>query len=162
MNIIVAADSKWGIGNKGKLPISIPAERKMFREETLGKVLVLGRKTLETYPAGLPLPERTTIVLSSKKDYSVKGAKVVHSIDELMEELQQYDTQDVYIGGGESIFRQLLPYVDKVHVARIDKEYEADAFFENLDKCEEWKVVAESDEQVYFDVTYEYICYQRC
>ena len=73
MNLIVAADKHWAIGNKGQLLVSIPADQKMFREETLGKVLVMGRKTLESLPGGQPLYGRTTIVLSRDKSYSVKG-----------------------------------------------------------------------------------------
>ena len=85
MNLIVAVDENWAIGNKNELLIRIPADHKMFRQETTGKVVVLGRKTLETFPGGLPLKNRTNIILSTKKDYEVKDAIVVHSVEELME-----------------------------------------------------------------------------
>ena len=97
MNMIAAVDSKWAIGNKNKLLISIPADMKMFRQETMGKVVVMGRKTLESFPGQKPLPKRTNIVLTAKKDYNAGDAVVVHSIDELMEELKKYDTNDIYI-----------------------------------------------------------------
>lgn len=161
MNMIVAVDSNWAIGCKNQLLISIPADHKMFRKETLGKVVVLGRKTLETFPNGLPLSQRTNIILSNNKDYKVKDATVVHGIEELLEELKQYDSNDVYIIGGETVYRQMLPYVDTVHVTKIDREYEADAFFPNLDKMPDFKITAVSDEQVYFDTTYTFKKYER-
>ena len=161
MNMIAAVDSKWAIGNKNKLLISIPADMKFFRSETEGKVVVMGRKTLESFPGQKHLPKRTNIVLTAKKDYNAGDAVVVHSIDELMEELKKYDTNDIYIIGGETIYRQMLPYADVCHITKIDREYEADAYFPNLDKNEEWEITAESDEQVYFDTTYAFIKYER-
>lgn len=161
MNMIVAVDSNWAIGNKGQLLISIPADHKMFRNETTGKVVVLGRKTLDTFPGGQPLAQRTNIILSKKKDYKVKGATVVNSIEELLEELKQYPSEDIYIIGGATVYEQMLPYVDTVHVTKIDREYDADAYFPNLDKDPEWRITAESDEQYYFDTTYEFCKYER-
>ncbi len=72
MNIIVAADKNWGIGKKNELLVSIPADMKMFREETTGKVVVMGRKTLESFPNGLPLKNRTNIVITGNKELSGK------------------------------------------------------------------------------------------
>ena len=161
MNMIAAVDSNWAIGNKNKLLISIPADMKMFRQETTGNVVVMGRKTLESFPNGRPLPNRTNIVLTKKMDYEVKDAIVVHSIDELMEELKKYDTESIYIIGGETIYRQMLPYADTCHITKIERAYEADAYFPNLDKDEEWEITAESDEQVYFDTTYAFVKYTR-
>ena len=161
MNMIAAVDSNWAIGNKNKLLISIPADMKMFREETTGKVVVMGRKTLESFPGQRPLPKRTNIVLTKNKDYQVNDAIVVYSIVELMEELKKYDTEDVYIIGGETIYRQMLPYADVCHITKIDRAYEADAYFPDLDKDPEWSVTAESDEQVYFDTTYAFVKYER-
>lgn len=88
MNLIVAVDSNWAIGSKNELLIRIPNDHKHFREETTGKVVVLGRKTLETFPQGMPLKNRTNIILSKDPNYQVKDAIVVHSIEELLEELK--------------------------------------------------------------------------
>ena len=74
MNIIVAADKNWAIGENGKLLVSIPSDMKFFRQETMGKVVVMGRKTLESFPNGLPLKNRTNVVLTSDKNYQVKDA----------------------------------------------------------------------------------------
>ena len=161
MNLIVAVDENWAIGNKNELLVRIPADHKFFRQETTGKVVVLGRKTLETFPQGLPLKNRTNIIMSTNPSYQVKDAVVVHNGEELLKELKQYDTQDVYIVGGESIYRQMLPYCDVAHVTRIDHAYEADAFFPNLDECPEWQITADSEEQTYFDITYHFLKYER-
>ena len=90
MNIIVAADKNWGIGRNNELLVSIPADMKMFREETTGKVVVMGRKTLESFPNGLPLKNRTNIVITGNRDYQVKGAVIVHSIEEALKEVEKY------------------------------------------------------------------------
>ena len=161
MNIIVAADNNWAIGNKNELLIRIPNDQKHFREETLGKVVVLGRKTLQTFPQGLPLQGRTNIILSKNKNYKVKDAIVVHSTEELLAQLQQYNEEDVYIIGGESVYRELLPYCNVVHVTKIDHAYEADSYFPNLDADENWEITADSDEQTYFDIPYQFLRYER-
>jgi len=161
MNLIVAVDNNWAIGNKNELLIRIPNDHKHFREETTGKVVVLGRKTLETFPQGLPLKNRTNIILSTNPNYKVKDAIVVHSIEELLEELKKYDEEDIYIIGGDSVYRQMLPYCNVAHVTKIDHEYEADAYFPNLDKDEEWEITADSDELTYFDIAYNFLKYER-
>lgn len=161
MNLIVAVDENWAIGLKNKLLVRIPSDQKFFRQETTGKVVVLGRKTLETFPGGLPLKNRTNIILSTDRSYKVKDAVVVHSIPELLEELKQYDSKDVYIIGGESIYRQMLPYCDTAHVTKIYHSYEADTYFPNLDELPEWEITATSEEQTYFDLEFEFIKYER-
>ncbi|MDD3204566.1 MAG: dihydrofolate reductase [Lachnospiraceae bacterium] len=161
MNIIVAADKNWAIGNKEGLLISIPNDQKHFRQETMGKVVVFGRKTLATFPQGMPLMGRTNILLSTDPDFTIKGASVVHSIKELLETLKNYRSEDIYIIGGESIFRQLLPYCDTAHVTKIDHVYESDTYFPNLDELENWKITADSEEQTYFDIEYVFLKYQR-
>ncbi len=161
MKAIVAVDSNWAIGNKGKLLVSIPADQKNFRNETIGKVIVYGRKTLETFPQQVVLPGRTNIILSTKKDYTVKNAVVVHSKEELLEEVKKYDTDDVYIIGGSSVYDEFIDECDTAIVTFIDKEYEADSYFPNLDKNPDWELRDESDEQVYFDITYTYRTYVK-
>lgn len=161
MNIIVAVDNNWAIGNKNKLLVTIPADHKNFRRETTGKVVVLGRKTLETFPQGMPLANRTNIILSANPDYQVKGAVVVHSKEELLQELSQYPEEDIYIIGGESVYRMMLPYCDVAHVTKLDHEYEADTYFPNLDQDEAWEITADSEEQTYFDIPYRFLKYER-
>ena len=161
MRAIVCADKNWGIGRNNELLVSIPADMKMFREETTGKVVVMGRKTLESFPNGLPLKNRTNIVITGNRDYQVKGAVIVHSIEEALKEVEKYPAEDVYCIGGDSIYKQMLPYCDTAHVTKIDFAYEADAYFPNLDEDPDWEITAESEEQTYFDLEYAFVKYER-
>lgn len=161
MNLIVAVDKNWAIGLKNKLLVSIPADMKFFRETTMGKVVVMGRKTLESFPGGQPLKKRTNIVLTSDKNYQVKDAIVVNTMEALLEELKNYDEEEIYVIGGESIYRQLLPYCKLAHVTKIDHAYEADTYFPNLDEMEDWEVTGVSEEQTYFNLEYEFVRYER-
>ena len=162
MKMIVAVDKNWGIGKNNDLLVSIPADMKMFRTETSGKVVVMGRKTLESFPGGLPLKNRTNIVLSGNPDYQVKGAIVVHSLQELLEEIKKYPKDQVYCIGGDSVYKMLLPYCDTAQVTKIDFAYAADRYFPNLDEMPQWQVAAESEEQTYFDLEYRFVRYERC
>ena len=161
MNLIVAVDSNWAIGKENKLLVSIPQDMKFFRETTKGKVVAMGRKTLESFPGGLPLKNRVNIVITRDKNYKVKDAVVVHSIEEALEEAKKYSQEDVYVIGGDSIYKQMLPYCTKAHVTKIDFAYEADTFFPNLDEDEQWEVTERSEEQTYFDLEYEFRTYER-
>ena len=161
MNIIAAVDKNWAIGNKNSLLVKIPRDQKLFMEMTEGKVVVMGRNTLESLPQRQPLKNRENIVLSSNKNYTVKGAMVVHSVEELFEELKQYKSEDVFVAGGEMVYRELLPYCDTAHITKIDYEYEADAHFPKLDELPEWKLVADSEEQTYFDLEYYFLQYRN-
>ena len=161
MNLIVAADKNWGIGKDNKLLVSIPSDMKFFRQETMGKVVVMGRKTLESFPNGLPLKNRTNVVLTSDKNYQVKDAVIVHSIDEVLEELKKYDDDEIYVIGGGKVYEELLPYCDVVHVTKIDFAFEADTHFPNLDEDPKWEITASSDEQTYFDLEYTFVKYER-
>ena len=161
MNLIVNADKNWGIGRENQLLVHIPNDMKMFRQTTTGKVVVMGRKTLESFPNGMPLPKRTNIVLTTDQDYDCRGAIVVHSREELFEELKQYADEDIFIIGGESIYRMMLPYCDTAYVTRLDYAYDADTYFPDLDARKEWEIVKESEEQTYFDLEYVFLKYQR-
>ena len=161
MNLIVAADKNWGIGKDNKLLVSIPSDMKFFRQETMGKVVVMGRKTLESFPNGLPLKNRTNVVLTSDKNYQVKDAVIVHNIDEVLEELKKYDDDEIYVIGGGKVYEELLPYCDVAHVTKIDFAFEADTHFPNLDEDPEWEITAASDEQTYFDLEYTFVKYER-
>lgn len=161
MNLIATVDKNWAIGRNNKLLVSIPDDMKFFRETTTGKVVVMGRKTLESFPGKKPLKNRVNIVLTSDNSYQVDGAVIVHDMDELHEELKKYDSQDIYVIGGESIYRQLLDECDVAHITKIDFSYEADAWFPNLDEKEEWVVTADSEEQTYFDLEYYFYKYEK-
>lgn len=161
MQIMAAVDNNWAIGFQNSLLVRIPRDQQMFREMTEGKVLVIGRKTLETFPQKQPLKKRINIILSRDRNYTVKDGIVVHSMEELFEELKKYDTNDVYVAGGASVYEQLLPCCDTAHITKVDYTYQADAYFPRLDKMEDWKLTEESEEQTYFDLEYYFQKYER-
>ncbi len=161
MNLIAAVDKNWAIGCKNKLLVSIPADMKFFRETTVGKVVVMGRKTLESFPNGMPLKKRTNIVLTHDKTYKVPDAILVHSMEELHEELKKYPSEDIYVIGGETIYKQLLDECDVAHITKIDYAFEADAYFPNLDELPDWKITQDSEEQTYFDLEYYFYKYEK-
>ena len=156
MNLIVAVDSNWAIGKENKLLVSIPQDMKFFRETTKGKVVAMGRKTLESFPGGQPLKNRVNVVLTTDKNYKVKDTVIVHTIEEMVDELKKYDSEDIFVIGGESIYRQLLPYCTKAYITKIDH-----AYFPNLDEDPEWEMTKISDEQTYFDLEYVFTIYER-
>lgn len=161
MNAIVAVDNHWAIGYKGALLVRIPMDQKFFRDTTMGKVVVLGRKTLETFPNGLPLKGRTNIVLSKNQDLKIKDAVVVHSKEELLQELKKYNSEDIFIIGGSSVYDMLIPYCNLVHVTKIDYTYQADSYFPNLDEDSNWMITGESDENTYFDLEFTFYRYEN-
>lgn len=161
MNIIAAVDNNWAIGYHNSLLVRIPRDQQMFREMTEKKVLVIGRKTLETFPQKQPLKNRVNIILSRDREYIVRGATVVHSIDALMEELKKYDDKDVYVAGGASVYDQLLPCCDTAYITKIDYTYQADVYFPRLDAMADWALTADSEEQTYFDLEYYFQKYER-
>ena len=160
MKLIVAADKNWAIGKNNRLMWSIPADMKFFRETTKGNIIIMGRKTLESFPQGQPLRDRVNIVVTRNPDYQVKGAVVVHSIQEAMEECKKYQGE-VYVAGGESIYRAMLPYCDTALVTKIDHAYDADTYFPDLDQDPEWEMTKMSEEQTCFDLEYYFTVYER-
>lgn len=161
MNAIAAVDANWAIGNKNRLLTSIPADMKFFREKTMGHVVVMGRKTLESFPNGLPLKNRVNIVLTANRSYKVKDAIIVHTKEELLEELKKYDSNELYVIGGGSIYEMLIPYCDTAYITKIDHAYAADTYFPNLDQMDDWEMTEVSEEQTCFDLEYIFAKYER-
>jgi len=162
MNLIAAVDKNWAIGNRGQLLVSIPQDQKRFREMTLGKVVVMGRKTLESLPGGRPLHGRKNLVLTRDAGFQVKGALVCHSREEVLKALAVYPSEDIYVIGGESIYKEFLPLCDTAYVTWIDFAYEADTFLPDLDRDPAWRLAEESEEQTCFDLCYTYRKYVCC
>ena len=161
ISCIAAVDANWGIGKNNTLLVSIPSDMKNFRTITSGNVVIMGRKTLESFPNGLPLKNRVNIVLSKNAEASGNGEIVVRSVEEALTEASKYEDKEIFIIGGESIYKQFLPYCTKAILTKIDHAYEADAYFPNLDQDEEWKIAEESEEQTYFDLPYTFTTYVR-
>lgn len=163
MNIIVSVDKRWGIGNKGKLLVSIPRDKKLFREETTGKVIIMGHNTLLSLPGAKPLAGRKNIVLSKDKSLTVKGATVLNSVDTCLDYIKKnnIDDNDIFVIGGESVYNDFLPYCNIAHITYIDYEYEADRHFLNMEKDENWDLILETEEETYFDIPYTFRLYKR-
>ena len=161
MNAIVTVDKNWGIGYSGRKLVNIPSDQKRLQELIEGKIIVLGRKTLESFPKQISDYSKLQIVITENNCYSAKNTVVVNSINALLEELKKYKSEDIYILGGESVFNSLIDKCDRVFVTLVDYKYTADAFFTNLDSDNNWKKTFEDEEAVYFDVTYNFAVYER-
>ncbi len=161
MILIAAVDRNWGIGKDNSLLFRIPADQRFFRETTTGKVVVMGRKTLESFPGGAPLKNRTNIVLSGNPSYEKKGVTVFNDTESLMKEIEKYPKDSVFCIGGAAVYKELLPYCDRALITKVEEAYEADAYFPDLDKMEDWEVTEVSEEQTCFDLVYHFMTYER-
>lgn len=147
MIAIVAVDENWGIGYQNRLLARIPEDQRFFREMTTGHVVVMGRKTLESFPGAKPLPGRTNVVLSRNPAYQVEGAVVVHSTEELFAQLAKYEIQEKYLIGGEHLYAEFLDRCEIALVTKIKSTYPADAYFPNLDVDPRWELIKQSPEK---------------
>ncbi|NMB10092.1 MAG: dihydrofolate reductase [Tissierellia bacterium] len=161
MKAIVAVDSNWGIGRDNNLLISIPEDMKFFREKTMGKTLILGRKNLESFPNKKPLKNRRHIVLTRNKDYEADGVEIVYSIDEALEKVKDIDSDDIYVVGGQSVYEDFLNYCDIIYVTKIKKDLNAEKFFPNLDKLENWEKIYESEKNEHKGIEYIFTTYKN-
>lgn len=168
MQCLAAVDKNWAIALKGRPLVEIPADMKFLRNETAGKVIVMSRKTLDSFPGGRPMSGRVNICLCDKRAFKNDDSAIrngllipVYSIDELLVKISEYNTDNVYVIGDAHLQKQLLPYCNVAHITKIDKAYEADTWFTDLDKDECWKVTAESDEETYFSLDYKCLKYER-
>lgn len=143
MRAILHVDKEWGIGKNNDLMFSIPLDMKFFRETTINKVVVMGNNTLKSFPNGAPLKNRVNIVLSRSAEN--KDCIMVKSLDDLFVELKKYDTNDIYVIGGASIYEELLPYCSEVLVTKVNAIGGADTFFENLDENKNFSLIYESE-----------------
>lgn len=144
MIAILHADKKWGIGKKNGLMFSLPLDMKFFRETTQGKVVIMGYNTLLSLPNGKPLKNRTNIVLFDK-NIEIENCMVVGSVDELLKAVSVYDDNDVFVIGGASVYKLLLPYCEKVLLTKVDADGNADVFFPNLDENSDFYLESESE-----------------
>ena len=142
MKAIVAVDDKWGIGLQGKLLFTIHQDLHQFKERTIGNTIVMGRKTLNTFPGGKALPGRRNVVLSHGEQCDV-SVVTVNNIAELLRLTGKGD--DVFVVGGEMVYDELLDFCDTVYVTKVDGDYHADAHFPNLDLDLDWVLSKESE-----------------
>ena len=158
MEAIVAVFSDWGIGSEGTQQIVLKADRAHFRALTAGAAVIVGRRTLGDFPGGRPLKGRENIVVT-RQNIEIEGAEVAHSTEEALALAAKYPRALVI--GGASIYRQFLPYVDTVHVTKIDRAPRSGSFFENLDASPDWRVREAEDWQEENGVRYRFVTYKR-
>lgn len=156
MDAIVAVYSDWGIGAGGTQPVVLKADRQHFVELTRGRTVIVGRRTLADFPGGRPLRGRRNIVLT-RGDTAIDGAELAHSAAEACE----MSGADAMVLGGQSVFRDMMPYIDRVFVTKINCRPRSDSFFENLDVSSDWRITDQSEALREGDIEYSFICYER-
>ena len=161
MNAIVVVDENWCIGKDGGLLVHLSKDLKYFKEKTIGKTLIVGRKTLESFPGGKPLPGRKTIVLTRNTSYKAEGAYVCHSKQEVLEKVKDLHPADVFVAGGGAIYKQFLNDVDRGFVTKICNEYSGDTFFPNLDEDEDFALESEGETIEENGVKFKFCIYNR-
>lgn len=160
MNAIVVVDKNWAIGKNGGLLVHLPGDLKYYREKTIGNVIVVGRKTLESFPGGKPLPGRTNIVITRNPDYEAEGCICCRSKEEVLEKIKAYDDEKVFIAGGSEVYRQFLDECDTFYVTKIHGAFEADRYFPDLDKAG-YRITWEGPVQEERGISYQFLKYER-
>ena len=161
MNLIVAVDNNWGIGLGGTQTVVIPEDRRHFRELTDGSTVIIGRRTLLDFPGGNPLPGRRNIVLSRNAELEIDGATVAASLDELFKLIEELPPNKVFVIGGDSVFKMLLPYCTYAYVTKLDASPEADVFFPNLDELDGWELDQDGETKEYNGIRYAFVRYKN-
>ncbi len=156
MQAIVCISENWGIGRDGQLLFRISADLKRFRELTLGKTVLLGSRTLATFPDGKPLPGRRSIVLTHSTD-PIEGAELAHTVEDAL----ALAGDDAVVIGGASIYMLLLPYCDRVRATKVFAAPKADSFFPNLDVHPDWRVESESEIMEENGLRFQYVDYVK-
>ena len=160
MNAIVAVDKNWAIGRENDLLFSIPTDMKRFRTLTSGGTVLMGRKTLETFPGRKPLPNRVNIVLSRNPDFVREGVLVVSNYEEALAAVADVEPDQVWLIGGGSIYAALLSRCKRVYLTVVDAEAEgADTFFPNLEELPEWEVESVGETIEENGLTYRFMEY---
>ena len=160
MNGIVAVDRNWGIGRNNDLLVHLPGDLKYYKEKTYGKVIIVGQRTLESFPGSKPLPGRTNVVLSDDPAFVRDDCIVCRTKDEVLETVASYDPEDVFVCGGASIYRLFLEDCDAMYVTKIFEAFEADTFFPDLDELG-WRVDWASEEQEENGIRYRFERYVK-
>lgn len=161
MNMIVCVDDRWGIGCGERLLVNIPDDKRFFREQTTGGVVLAGRKTMETLPGHKGLPGRKNLVMTHDPQYQFPDAVSVHTVEEALRELGRYEEDRQYIIGGGEIYKLFLPYCTRVYVTKVHQTFPADIFFPDLDADSAWKPVSRSECLRYEDLVYQFLTYEK-
>lgn len=157
MNIMVMVDQNWAIGKDGNQLIYIPQDLKRFQKLTTGHPVLLGRKTMATFPGGKPLKNRRNLILSRQKGYQIEGGEVFLTI----EDIRKAAPSDTFVIGGSSVYLQMLPFCDTAYITKVEKSFPADCYFPNLDENPEWESIEEEGPFYYEDIPFSYVTYRR-
>lgn len=144
MNFIVAISEDYGIGKNNCMLFDLKQDLKYFKEKTVNKVVVMGRKTYLSIP-NAPLKDRINIVLTTDKTFCPQGVLVVNSYEELFKQIEKYNEEDVFIIGGAMLYNKLIDRCHKGYVTKIYKKVEADTYIKNIEKDKNWKEQSSSE-----------------
>lgn len=159
LTAIAAVDINFGIGKNGDLLFHIPDDMKFFRRTTLGHTVIMGRKTLESLPNSKPFKDRKNIILTRDTKFKVENAITTNNISEIAKLSE--NSEEIFVVGGGEIYKQLLPYCQKALITKISSNADAEIFFPNLDKSEDWKLTQASDEYEYEGLKYRFCTYEK-
>jgi len=160
MNAIVAVDTNWAIGRDNDLLFSLPTDMKRFRTLTSGGTVIMGRKTLDSFPGGKPLPKRRNIVITRNAEFTREGAEIVTTPQAALDLIDDIHAENVWVIGGGSVYTALLCRCKHVYLTRVETvAEEADTFFPNLDKLSNWSIETISDPVEENGLTYRFIDY---
>lgn len=160
MNAIVAVDRNWAIGRKNDLLFTLPTDMKRFRTLTTGGTVILGRKTLDSFPGGKPLPKRRNLVITRNADFSRPGAEIVPSPAAALDAARGTEPDRLWVIGGGSIYTALLDRCRRVYLTYVDADAPgADVFFPNLDRLPQWRMESSSDPITENGYTYRFVNY---
>ena len=160
MNAIVVVDRNWAIGKDGGLLFSLPTDMKRFRSLTMDGTVIMGRKTLDSFPGGKALPKRRNIVITHCTDCDRENVEIVSSPEAALALTAETDTDSLWVIGGGSIYTAMLSRCKRVYLTKVDQAApEADTFFPNLDKLPNWSVEHTSDVVEENGLTYRFIEY---
>ncbi len=160
MNAIVITDQHWAIGREERLLFDLPADMTRFRTLTLNGTIIMGRRTLASFPGGKPLPKRRNIVISNNTDLSVGQAEIVSSPKAALSLAGDTKADDLWVVGGGSVYAALLPQCHRVYLTRVEAQVDdADTFFPNLDKLPGWKLEQSSEPMTENGLTFRFLDY---
>nr|MBP3599168.1 dihydrofolate reductase [Eubacterium sp.] len=163
INMIVAVDEAWGIGYENQLLFHIKEDMRQFKEKTMGNVVVMGRKTLESLPGGRPLPGRINIVLT--KNYAdelrqMEDVLVATDLEDVRQLVKDVN-KDVYVIGGEQIYKTFLSYAERIYMTKVYDRKRADAYFPNVEEDKEWVLVHEGERKQEGEVIFSFMVFEK-
>ena len=158
MDLIVAVYDDWGIGRDGDQPVALSADRKFFRRTTAGSTVIVGRRTVGSFPGQAPLPKRRNIVLT-RQDVTIPGFETAHSPEEAVEMCS--GDERVFVIGGGTVYRQMLPLCQRAYITKVHCTPASDTFFPNLDGLAEWKLTETIESGEENGISYEVCLYEK-